>query len=74
MHAVSPVYEAGGRPAVPEMPNSNLGYYQPQQLPGYQNQVYEMAPGQQQQQLQPHAITSYNNAGPVYEMYSPDPR
>jgi hypothetical protein len=105
MHAVSPIYEAGGRPnvpemggqpnfpqidgrpGVPEMPNnpsrpfipempSNTGRYQPQQQPGYPNQVYEMAPGQQQQQyqLQPHAVTSYNNAGPVYEMYSPDPR
>jgi hypothetical protein len=104
MHAVSPIYEAGGRPnvpemggqpnipqidgrpGVPEMPNnpsrpfipempSNTGRYQPQQ-PGYPNQVYEMAPGQQQQQyqLQPHAVTSYNNAGPIYEMYSPDPR
>lgn len=65
-----------GRPGVPEMP-SNIGWYQPPQQQGYPNQVYEMSQGQQQQQqyqLQPHAITSYNNAGPVYEMYCPDPR
>jgi hypothetical protein len=79
MHPVSPIYEAGGRPAVPEMPNNSMGYYAPQQQAGYPNQVYEMAPGQQYQlqpphQLQPHAITTYNNAGPIYEMYSPDPR